>query len=134
MANVVYPKAKKAFLDGNVNLLSNTISVQAYEEDLEYDPDDEFLSHLSGTAVGSAVNITSKDTTDGLFTGTVGPFTLPSGFIVTTFIIYVNTGSAGTSRLLAWIDTMGDTSPILIPTSGSVVNVNWVDPFFSIGG
>lgn len=134
MANVVYPKAKAAMLSGGVNVMSSTVRIQMFDEDVEYDATDEFLDDVVGTAVGSAVEITSKDVASGRFTGSIGSFTPPNGFTVIALIVFVDTGVASTSRLLAWLDTKGDTTPISIPTTGGTMLLHWTDPFFSIGG
>lgn len=134
MANEVYPKAKEAMLSGNVDVLTGTVRIQMFDDDVVYDATDEFLDDVVGTAVGSAVAITSKDVTSGEFTGSIGAFTPPNGFTVEALIIYIDTGVASTSRLLAFIDTKADTTPISILTTGGSMLLHWTDPFFSIGG
>jgi hypothetical protein len=136
MANTVYPLAKEGFMSEDIDLLVDTISIQMFADDSVYDATDEFLSDVTGTQVGSPVTITSKDVTDGQFTSTTPSllFTPPGGFTVTTLVIYVNTGSDATSRVLSWIDTKGDTTPISMVTTGDSINLHWDDPFLSIGG
>lgn len=134
MANEVYPKAKAAALSGAVNVLSSTVRIQMFDDDVEYDATDEFLDDVVGTALGSAIEITGKDVTSGQFTGSIGAFTPPNGGTVIALIVFVDTGVASTSRLLAWLDTKDDTTPISIPTTGGSMLLHWNDPFFSIGG
>lgn len=134
MANEVYPKAKAAMLSGDVDVLVSTVRIQMFDDDVVYDATDDFLDDVVGTAVGSAIEITSKDVTSGQFTGSIGAFTPPNGFTVTALIVFVDTGVASTSRLLAWLDTKADTTPISIPTTGGAMLLHWYDPFLSIGG
>lgn len=134
MANAVYPKAKAAMLSGAVNVMGSTVRIQMFDDDVVYDATDEFLSNVTGTALGSAIEITSKDVASGQFTGSIGAFTPPDGGTVIALIVFIDTGSAATSRVLAWIDTKGDTTAIDIPTTGGSMLLHWYDPFFSIGG
>lgn len=134
MANEVYPKAKEAMLTGGVNVMSSTVKIQMLDDDAVYDATDEFFDDVVGTSLGAAVAITGKDVTSGQFTGTIGSFTPPGGGTVIALIVFIDTGTPSTSRLLAWLDTKGDTSPISIPTTGDAMLLHWDDPFFSIGG
>lgn len=134
MATVVYPKAKAAMLSPGIDLLASTVRIQMFDDDVVYDATDEFLSNVTGTALGAAVEITSKDVTSGQFTGSIGAFTPPLGGTVVALIIFIDTGVAGTSRVLAWLDTKADTTPLSIPTTGASMLLHWTDPFFSIGG
>lgn len=121
-------------MTADIDLLGSTVSVQMYDEDVVFDDTDEFLSHVSGTKVGAPVDITSKTIDDGQFRGSIATFTPTSGFTVTTLIVYVNTGSDASSRVLAWLDTKADTAPISFETTGDPLNLHWNDPFLSIGG
>lgn len=134
MSNTVYPEAKESLLSGDIDLLVSTISIQMYDDDAIYDAADVFVSDVTGTQVGPAVDITGKAVTNGQFTGSVGTFTPPGGATVIALIVHVNTGSDATSRVLAWLDTKADTTPISIPTTGGSIVLHWNDPFLSIGG
>lgn len=134
MANAVYPKAKEALLSDDVDVLVDTVRIQMFDDDAVYNDTDEFLDDVVGTALGSAIEITGKDNADGRFTGTVGAFTPPGGGTVIALVVFIDTGVPSTSRVLAWIDTKGDTSAISITTTGAPMLLHWTDPFFSIGG
>lgn len=134
MANTVYPKAKAAMMSGNVNLLGSTVRIQMYDDDVVYDATDEFLSNVTGTPLGSAVEITGKDVTSGQFTGTIGSFNPPAGGTVIAMIVFIDTGSSATSRVIGWLDTKEDSTPISLPTTGDAMLLHWIDPFVSIGG
>jgi hypothetical protein len=134
MANQVYPKAKEGMLTGDIDVIAGTVKIQMFDSDVYYDPALEFFDEMPGTAVGAAVTITAKDITDGRFTGAIGSFTPPNGFVVIALVVFIDTGTPATSRLLAYIDTKGDTIPITITTNGSAMLLHWNDPFFSIGG
>jgi hypothetical protein len=135
VSNALYPKAKAAMLSGAVDLLTSTVRIQMFGTDAVYDATDEFLSDVVGTDWGSPVTINTKDVTSGEFTGTNGAFNIPEGAEIAALIIYIDTGVASTSRLLAWIDTKSDTSAFVFTSTGQPVQPYWNDdPYFSIGG
>lgn len=134
MANEVYPKAKEGMLTGDVDVMGETVRLQMFDDDVVYDETDEFLSNVTGTAVGAAVEITNKDVANGQFTGDTSAFTPPNGHTVIALIVFIDTGLASSSRVLAFLDTKDDTTPISIPTTGGSMLLHWVDPYFSIGG
>jgi hypothetical protein len=134
MANAVYPKAKEAMLTGDVDLIAETVRLQMFDDDVVYDATDEFLDDVAGTALGAAVEITAKDVTNGQFTGTNGSFTPTAGATVSALVVFIDSGSEATSRVLAYLDTKGDTAPIAIVTTGDPMLLHWTDPYLSIGG
>jgi len=133
MANERYPISLKAILDGDIDLLVNTISLQLYSGAAVYNAAHNFLNDVAGTKRGSAVTLTAKATTDGKFTATVPPVSPPASTIVAA-VFYVNTGVDSTSALLAFINQKADGTPLSIVADGSAFSFNWNGPIFSIGG
>lgn len=129
-----YPKGLKAILDGDVDLLADTISMQMYSGAAVFDETHDFLNDIAGTKQGSPVTLTGKSTTDGLFTATVGAFSPPADETIVAVVLYVNTGVDSTSRLLAFLDEKADGTAMAIETDGSSFFLNWNGPIFSIGG
>lgn len=134
MSTFVYPELKEALGLELVHLVTDTIRIQAYDSDVVEDDTDVFLADVVGTAVGSPVEVTSRDFTLGQFTGDVGQFFWPGGHTVTALIVYQDTGVAATSRLCAWLGDKADTTPLAIVTAGVLLQLHWNDPIFSIGG
>lgn len=134
MSNSRYPLGLKALLDGDIDLLVSTVSMQMYSGAAVYDAAHDFLNDVAGTKQGAAVAVTAKTTTGGLFDGTVGSFNPPAAVTVIALVLYVDTGVDSTSRLVAWIDTKADGTALSIASDGSVFNLNWNGPIFSIGG
>ena len=64
----------------------------------------EFLSSLSGV-VGTAQTLGSKTYANGVFDAANVTFPTVSGATAEALVIYIDTGTAGTSRLVAYIDT-----------------------------
>lgn len=120
MANAVYPKYKEALISGSTNIaLTGTVKVALVDTGTyTYNAAHQFLSSLTGT-VGTAQTIASPTVTNGLFDGADVTFTGLSGATAEALVIYIDTGSSATSRLVAYIDS-GVTGLPLTPNGGDV--------------
>lgn len=131
MANAIYPKAKEQFLQGGINLASSTVRVALVDTSAyTYDNGHEFYSSVSGV-VGTPQIITPKQFSQGTFSCTATlTFPLVSGATVEALVIYVDTGSAATSPLIAYLDTGvtglpvtpngNDISLVFAPSTGAI--------------
>lgn len=124
MAAVVYPKALIAFLKGQINLETANIKAALIDQaDEAYNAADEFLSDVTGAGiVATSGNLTSKTlgvVADGVFDAANINVPGVSGDTVEAVIVYVDTGTAGTSRLLAYLDG------VTLTPNGGGVDVNW---------
>lgn len=134
MSNTRYPLGLKAVADADVDLLVDTISVQGYSGAAVYNAAHDFLDDIAGSKAGSPVTLAGKATTGGLLTFTSPlAFTFPAVTVV-ALVLYKNTGNDATSQLLAWIDQRLDGTALSIVGNGTVVNLNWTGPIYSIGG
>lgn len=126
MANAIYPKYKEAILGAatNTNLLTGTVKVALVDTGVyTYNAADQFLSSLTGV-VGTAQTIgATKSVTNGLFDGGDVTFTSVTGNSVEALVIYVDTGTAGTSPLVAYIDTSVTGLPVT-PNGGNIT-ITW---------
>lgn len=125
MANAIYPLYKQALLDGdaNVDLNDGTVKVALVDTGTyTYSAAHQFLSSLSGV-VGTAQTIANTTVTNGLFDGDDVTFTAVTGNTVEALVIYIDTGNAATSRLVAYIDT-GVTGLPVTPNGGNIT-VQW---------
>jgi hypothetical protein len=127
MANAIYPKFKQALLDSSTNadLNDNTVKVALIDTaDEAYNAADEFLSDVTGAGiVGTAQTIGTTTVTTGLFDGDNVTFSAVTGDPCEALIIYIDTGVAGTSRLVAFIDT-GVTGLPVTPNGGDI-SITW---------
>lgn len=122
MANAIYPKYKEALLKGSSNIDVDTGTVKAVLVDTgtyTYSTAHEFLSSLTGT-VGTATAIANTTVANGLFDGDDVTFTSVSGSSAEALVIYIDTGVAGTSRLVAYMDTSVTGLPVT-PNGGNIV-------------
>lgn len=123
MASTVYPKAKEAFLSGDIDLLADTIKAVLIDtNDVAYSAAHDFLSDVSAAVVGSAVTLSNKSVTNGVFDADDVAFATVSGDQAEAIVIYKDTGSAGTSNLIAFVDS-GTGLPVT-PNGGNI-NVAW---------
>ena len=125
MANALYPKWKEQLLQftANNNLSAGTVKVALVTAGYTYSSTDQFYSSVSASVVGTPQTIGSKTFTNGVFDGADVTFTAVSGSQVTKLVIYIDTGSAATSPLVAFIDT-GVTNLPVTPNGGDIL-ITW---------
>lgn len=105
MANALYPKFKQFLL---AILSTGTVKAQLVDAAAyTYNAAHEFLSDIpSGARIGTAVTLTTKTVTDGVFDAdNVSVTGLTSAPTIEALALYIDTGVEGTSRLVAYIDT-----------------------------
>jgi hypothetical protein len=125
MANSLYPKWKEALLQNSSNsALTGTVKAALVDTGTyTYSSAHEFLTSLTGV-VGTAQTIgATKSYTDGVFDGGDITYTAVTGNSVEALVLYIDTGTAGTSRLVAFIDT-GVTGLPVTPNGGNI-SVTW---------
>lgn len=126
MANGLYTKGKEGILKGDIDI--DTDNVKAVLVDAaDYTPNLSTDTNLSDIASGGRV-ATSANLTISVTGGTVdaSDFTFASATGDTSeyIVIYQDTGSAATSRLIAFYDTFASGMPV-IPNGGDIdVTVN----------
>lgn len=125
MANAIYPLYKQSLLDGdaNIDLNDGTVKVALIDTGTyTYSAAHQYLSSLTGV-VGTAQTIANSTVANGTFDGDDVTYTAVSGNTVEALVIYIDTGTAGTSRLVAYLDT-GVTGLPLTPNGGNIT-ITW---------
>jgi len=125
MANAIYPLYKQSLLDGDTNIDLNDLTVKVALVDTgtyTYSAAHQFLTSLTGV-VGTAQTIANTTVTNGLFDGDNVTYTAVTGNSAEALVIYIDTGTAGTSRLVAYIDT-GVTGLPVTPNGGDIT-ITW---------
>lgn len=125
MPNAIYPKWKQAIVQATANSsLGGTVKVALVDLGLyTYAAAHEFYSSVTGVA-GTPPTLASKTYVDGLFDAADSIIVaVPSGPNCEALIIYIDTGVAGTSRLVAFFDT-GVTGLPVTPNGGDI-NITW---------
>ena len=125
MANALFDRARKRFLEGQFNWLTDTIKAVlvdtgTYTVNLSAH---EFLSDIgTGARVATSAAFTGKSTTGGAADANDVTFTSVSGPSVEAIVLYADTGVDATSPLIAWIDTA--TGLAITPNGGDII-VTW---------
>jgi len=126
MANAIYPKYKESLISGgsNVNLSSGTVKVALVDTGTyTYSASHDFYDDVSAAVVGTPQTIGSKTVTSGTFDGADVTFTTVSGSSVEAIVIYVDSGAAATSPLVAYIDTSVTGLPVT--PNGGDISIVW---------
>lgn len=108
MANTLYDPARKRFLEGQINWMTDTIKVLLVDTGA-YTPQTathEYLSDISSSArIAGPIVLSSKATAGGAADAADVTFASVTGASIEAIIIFKDTGSEATSPLIAFIDT-----------------------------
>ena len=119
MANALYPKAKEAFLNADIDLATDTISIALIDTgNYSYSATHQYRSDISDDAVISTATLANKTMTNGVFDADDATFTSVTGANCEALIIFQNTGSQANSRLIAFIDSA--TGLPILPNGGDI--------------
>lgn len=121
MANAVYSKYMEAVIQASSNSsLGGTVKVGLGDTgDVAFNSAHDFYDDISARTVGTPQTIGSKTYTNGLFDGADVTFSSVSGDPCECLDIYIDTGTPGTSRLVAFFDT-GVTGLPVTPNGGNI--------------
>jgi hypothetical protein len=121
MAATLYDLGRDAFLNKLIDWVNDTIKVAAvgagYTANMATD---QFYTAISAYVIGTPVALTGKSTAAGVAAAsdaTTG--VIATGSTITQIVIYQDTGTAGTSRLIAREDVTST------PTNGGTVTFSW---------
>lgn len=124
MANAIYPKYKQAAIGGGANhdLIGGNVKAMLIDlADYTYSASHEFLSDVAGAGiVATSPNLSTKTNTNGAFDSDNPTFSLVTGDPCEALILYIDTGVAGTSRLVFFQDT-GVTGLPVTPSGGDII-------------
>lgn len=107
MANALYDKGRESFLKGEISwnvddIKAVLVDTGAYTVDLV---NHQFLSDVPGGArIATSPNLTTKTTTAGVADCDDIVVALVTGPTVEAIVFYKDTGVAGTSRLIGYVD------------------------------
>jgi len=125
MANALYPKWKQALLEftANNDLDGQTVKVALVTAGYTYSAANQYYSSVSASVVGTPQTLGSKTFTNGVFDAADVTFTAVTGSQVVSLVIFIDTGNAATSPLVAFIDT-GVTNLPVTPNGGDI-SITW---------
>jgi hypothetical protein len=111
MSSFLYDKARESFMLGAFDLASDNIKVALVRIGVSHyvasQSGDQFLSAIAGGDIlSTTANLASKTTTAGVFDAADTLFAaVTAGPAGGAIVIYQDTGSSSTSRLIAYIDS-----------------------------
>lgn len=131
MSNFIYDYARSAFASGLIAWDDSTLTV--YCLDAGYTGDravDQFVSDLPGASIlGTPTNLSGATVLDAgvLDAADVSYPGVTFGQTVERIVIAQNTGVDATSKLIIYLDTYDDTTPISRAGDGSNIPIVWPD-------
>lgn len=131
MSNALYAKGKEKILSASINFVSDTIKValvkNTYPQNLATD---EFYSDISAYVIGTPQTLGSKSVTGGVFDASDATYTaVTAGDTLEGVVVYKDTGVAGTSPLLMYIDTI---TGFPLATNGGDIVIQWDNGAYKI--
>lgn len=126
MANALYPKWKEALMQGTSGTsLTGTLKATLIDvADYTYSAAHDFYDDVPAAArVATSAALSSKTYTDGVLDAADVSFSTVSGDQSEALILWLDTGTESTSRLVAYLDTVASGLPVT-PNGGNIT-VTW---------
>jgi len=122
----VFPSFKKLALDGDIDLLNDTIKCVLIDEDTDTPTTaDDYLDDIaSGARIGTPQTLGNKSTDGGVFDADDVTFSSVTGNTCEGVLIYKDTGDEATSPLIAYLNS-GTGLPVT--PNGGDIQVQWDD-------
>ncbi|MDI9934680.1 hypothetical protein QM806_04325 [Rhodococcus sp. IEGM 1351] len=117
----LYDKGREGFLDGSIvwtsdNIKAVLVDTGSYTVNLSTH---QYLSDIpSGARIATSANLSSKTATAGVADAADITFSSVGGASAEAVVLYKDTGTAGTSRLI-WYTTSGSGLPVT-PNTGDI--------------
>ena len=125
MANALYDKGRQGFLEGSIDWDTDTIKVVLIDT-ADYTVNlatHQYLSDIPAAArVATSTALSGKTVTNGVADADDLTLSAVSGDPSEALVIYQDTGTEGTSRLIAYIDTA---TGLPVTPNGGDINVAW---------
>lgn len=125
MSNALYDLGRQAFLEGNIDWVSDNIKVTLVDTN-DYTVDlatHEFYSSIPLVArISTSSDLTSKSATNGVADAGDVTFSAVTGDVSEALVIWQDTGTEATSRLIAFIDIA---TGLPVTPNGGDITVQW---------
>jgi hypothetical protein len=121
--NQLYAKGREGFLDGTCDWDTHDIKFQFTDHAVHHpDDDDDNLDDIVAAVIATSGNLASKTVTNGVADAADTTVATVSGNPFESIDIYKDSGVAGTSRLIAYIDTA---TGLPCTPNGGDITVQW---------
>lgn len=124
MTNTMYDKGRQKFLEGKIAWLTDTIKVVLVDTGAyTFGAGHEFLSDVpSGARIATSAALAGKTTTSGVADANDSVWSAVSGVQSEAVVVYQDTGTPGTSALIAFIDSA---TGLPVTPNGGDITVTW---------
>jgi len=113
MANAIYNKAKEAMLSGTLNFTADTLKIVLITDAYVFSQAHQYYSDIGANHIGTDQTLVSKTVTSGVFdAGDVVFAAVTAGSDINAVAIYKDTGVAGSSPLICYLDTVASGLPV----------------------
>ena len=123
MASVWYPKAKESFLKGDLDLDGVVRAVLIDTGTYTYSAAHDNYDDLTGVVGAESGALASKTFTDGVFDAADITFTAVTGATVEAIVLFLDTGTASTDKLICYIDSASSGLPVT--PNGGDIKITW---------
>lgn len=124
--SAVYPSAKTALLRGQLDLLVDTVKA-VMVEDHPFNPVDAVFTDLTDT-LGSPVQVSVANVADGIAIANDVTFNaVANGATVKGLVVYRDSGTPGTSELIAHLDRRADSTILGVATNGGSITFSFTN-------
>lgn len=127
MANALYDKGREGILDGSISIMSGIVKV-ALVDLADYTPNlatHGMLSDIPSVGrVAISPALTAKTATGGVFDAADVTYPAVTGDQSEALVIFMDTGTDTTSRLVAIIDTA---SGLPVTPNGGPITIGWAN-------
>lgn len=127
MANALYDKGRQGFLEGSIDWDTDTIKcvlVDAADYTVNLATHDNLDDVAVAARVATSGALTSKTVTDGIADAADVVLASVSGDPSEAIVIYKDTGTESTSRLIAYIDTA---TGLPVTPNGADITIAWAN-------
>lgn len=125
MANALYDKGRQGFLEGAIPWLTGNIKLVLVDTGA-YTPNlathDNLDDVPAGARIATSGNFAGKTSTDGVADADDVVLSAVTGVQSEALVIYLDTGTESTSRLIAYIDTA---TGLPVTPSGGNITIQW---------
>lgn len=123
MANALYDNGREGFLEGAIDWDTDTIKVTMVSTKYTFSASHEFLTSITSTQrVATSTALGTKTVTSGVAGAANITISSVTGVVVESLVLFKDTGSSGTSRLIAYIDTA---TGLPLTPNGANVTISW---------
>lgn len=125
MANAMYPLARQAFADGDLDWTGTDWRIALMADTYAYSDAHEFYDDVSAHTLAVSANLSAKTNVFGVCDAADVTLASVPADDARAIIVYQWTGVAATSRVVIFYDTTAAATLITLATDGGDVLVRW---------